>query len=127
MLHIPGLYIADSAGRGRGVFTAHELNKGDVIELCPIIVVPPSQLETLHQTILHDYYFLWPDPKGSACIVLGYGSIYNHHSSPNAKVVMHLSSQEIGIECIHSIEAGEEILIDYQGGDRKNLLWFQSV
>ncbi len=125
MMQIPGLYIAPSEGRGKGVFTAGGLDKGDLIEICPLLIVPPKQLAAIHQTFLHDYYFLWPEPKGSAAIALGFGSIYNHQSPPNAKVHFDLSNQTIEMHCISDISAGGEIFIDYNDGDEKNDgLWF---
>lgn len=126
MLHIPGLYIAHSEDRGRGVFTAQELHKGDMIEICPLLVIPKKQVKTIHQTVLHDYYFLLEKPKGAACIALGYGSIYNHHTKPNAKVIFDYEKQELEIQCCKTINAGDEIFIDYTDGDEvfKEELWF---
>lgn len=126
MLHIPGLYITETEERGRGVFSAQDLDREDIVEVCPLIIIPAKDLEKIHQTILHDYYFLYPDPEkeGMACIALGYGSLYNHSSTPNAIVDFDLDNQQIQIRCIDNIEAGAEILINYNGdGEGKNL-WF---
>lgn len=126
MLHVPGLYIQDTVKKGRGVFCAHDLQEGDTIELCPLIVIPPSEVAAIHETHLHDYYFLWPAVNGAACIALGYGSLYNHHSDPNAQVIMDLDNEMIEIRGIKAIPAGTEILIDYtDGGASEEPLWFQ--
>ncbi len=129
MLQIPGLFITHSEGRGRGVFSAREIGESDLIEVCPIILIPAKQLPLIDQTVLHDYYFLWPKPEGSACIALGYGSIYNHSFQPNAKIVMDLEKQEIEIQCVKTIEAGTEIFIDYTDGEGQGSgrLWFEVV
>ena len=128
MLHVPGLYISESGGRGRGVFTAHEIGPGDLIEISPLIIVPPNEVRTIHQTILHDYYYLWPSPEGSACIVLGYGSLYNHSFEPNGEITMDLDKNEFEIKCIKDIEPGEEIFVDYLGGSKEvSTLWFDPV
>lgn len=126
MLHVPGLYITHSEGRGRGVFTAAELTPGDLIEFCPLILMPDKDRDCIHQSHLHDYYFLSPDQ--TICIALGYGSIYNHHLRPNAAITFDLANKNIEIHCTHIIEAGDEIFIDYTGG-LKNApeLWFQPV
>lgn len=128
MLHVPGLYISESEGRGRGVFTAHEIDKGDLIEICPLIIIPPKEVQDIHKTILHDYYYLWPSPNGAACIVLGYGSIYNHDLEPNGEIIMDLQKKEFEIRCIRYIEAGDEIFVSYVGGEKDiSALWFVPV
>ena len=128
MLHIPGLYISNSDERGRGVFTAQDLEAGDLIEICPILVIPAKDVATIHQTIIHDYYFLLENPKGAAFIALGYGSIYNHHSQPNAIVTIDEEKQELEIHSCKKIAAGDEIFIDYTDGGKEDApLWFESV
>jgi len=83
MLHVPGLFITHSEGRGRGVFTAAELSPGDLIEFCPLILMPKKDKECIHASYLHDYYFL--SPEQIICIALGYGSIYNHNIPANVQ------------------------------------------
>ncbi|NND33934.1 MAG: SET domain-containing protein-lysine N-methyltransferase [Saprospiraceae bacterium] len=125
MQHIPGLYIADSTGRGRGVFTAQELNKGDLIEICPVIMIPAQQLALIDQTVLYDYYFLWPGDEGLSCIALGYGSIYNHAENPNAAITFDLTSDTIMVLATNDITAGQEIFVNYQGEvENPPELWF---
>ena len=125
MQHIPGLYIADSDGRGRGVFTAHEVHEGDLIEICPTIMIPAEQLALIDQTILYDYYFLWPGDEGLSCLALGYGSIYNHAELPNASITFDLSEFTIIVMAIKDIEAGGEIFLNYQGEvENPPDLWF---
>ena len=125
MLHIPGLYIAQSNNKGKGVFTAQPLSSGDLIEVCPYLTIPKKDVAAIHKTILHDYYFLLDEPKGAAGIALGYGSIYNHHPTPNAIVIFDYENAEMEIQACKEIEAGEEIFIDYtDGGNEKAPLWF---
>ena len=126
MLHIPGLYIAESEGRGRGVFTAVDIDKGDIIEYCPLIIIPPAQLKLIDKTIFFDYYYNWPDPKGAACIPLGYGSIYNHSNEPNAEIVLDIEGKVLQFHCLKKTEAGTEIFVDYKGGEEEEL-WFEEV
>jgi hypothetical protein len=127
MLHVPGLYIASSEGRGRGVYTAKALQIGDLIEICPLIFIPKDQIELIDQTVLFQYYFLWPEDNHYACIALGYGSLYNHSNRPNAKVVFDFQNEQIEIESLEDIEPGEEIFIDYTGGEKRSQLWFDPV
>ena len=125
MLKVPGLYITYTPEHGRGVFTAGELKKGDLIEICPVIVIPPEHVAKIHASNLHDYYFLWPEPKDSACIALGYGSLYNHKASPNAHILLDVDMMEIVFKASKDIGSGEEIFIDYNDGlDDDSALWF---
>ena len=108
------------------MFTSEPITPGDLIEISPVVVLPAKDLKLIHQTHLHDYYFLWPAVNGAACIALGYGSLYNHHSDPNAQVIMDLDNEMIEIRGIKAIPAGTEILIDYtDGGASEEPLWFQ--
>lgn len=125
MQHIPGLYVGDSELGGRGIFSAHDVNEGDVIEICPLILIPSEQIQFIDHTIIYDYYYNWPGKEGYACIALGYGSLYNHSFKPNADVIFDIDDRTIVIKALHNIEVHQEILIDYQGGDKNaSHLWF---
>jgi len=122
---IPSLYIASSSKGGRGVFTSEAIDEGSLIEICPIILLPPADLERIHQTQLHDYYFIWGE-QGQGAIALGFGSLYNHASAPNATYEMDYDSQTIDIYCLRPINAGEEITICYTDeDDERTRLWFE--
>ncbi|MBP6398863.1 MAG: SET domain-containing protein-lysine N-methyltransferase [Saprospiraceae bacterium] len=125
MQRVASLYIASSDNRGRGVFTASPIHEGDIIEVCPVIVIPKRELPIIHKTILHDYYFLWGDKLDDCAIALGYGSMYNHELNPNANFILDLENMTIDIEAIQDIAAGEEITLNYHGepGDESEV-WF---
>jgi hypothetical protein len=125
MQRIESLYIADTETKGRGVFTAANISKGDIIEVCPIIKIPRRELPIIHKTVLHDYYFLWGEDLEECAIALGYGSIYNHALYPNANFILDIENNTIDIEAIEDINAGEEITLNYHGepGDESEL-WF---
>jgi len=69
------IYIAPSGLEGRGVFAAQDIDKGEIIEICPVIVLTKKERTTINGTLLHDYYFQWGKNQKKAAIVLGYGSI----------------------------------------------------
>lgn len=122
---LPFLYIRETTDRGRGVFTAQEIPAGSPIESCPAIVLSADDTERIHQTHLHDYYFLW-GTEGQSCIALGFGSIYNHASEPNADYEMDLENDTIDITAIRDIAPGEEITLNYmEGGQQRSELWFR--
>jgi SET domain-containing protein len=119
------LYILDDADKGRCVFAGKEFAKGDIIEICPIIKVSSVDRKVIHETGLHDYYFVWGAADKEAAIALGYGSLYNHSSTPNAQFVNDLKESCIIIECIVKINAGQEILLNYIDDTVKDKVWFE--
>jgi SET domain-containing protein len=124
MLHVPSLYVSESNGKGRGIFTAEDLDAETIIELCPVIFIPKNQIHFLDKTTLYDYYFIWPDGE-RVCLALGYGSLYNHDKKPNAEVVFDLDNEMIVIKSISHISAGSEICIHYLGdGSVEMPYWF---
>ncbi len=128
MNQIPGLYLLNTEAKGRGVYTAGSIPEGSTIEVCPVIVIPEEQVETIHNTALHDYYFRWGKDQKEAVILLGLGSLYNHSNTPNAKVILSFEEKEVIIEADRTINPGEEITIDYFDDDsRDEHIWFEIV
>lgn len=125
MSQIPGLYILQDELRGRGVYTAHDINIGDVIEVCHVIVLEKEELPIIHKTTLHDYYFLWGEDMDQCVIALGYGSLYNHELNGNAEFILDFMNNTIDFVAIKQIQAGEEITVNYHGenGDETPLWW----
>lgn len=122
---LPFLYVQKHPKKGRGVFTAQRIPAGSSIESCPVIILSPADTERVHETYLHDYYFLWGE-DGSSAIALGWGSLYNHASQPSADYQMDIAHQSIDFVAIRDIEAGEEITVSYtDGGLQETTLWFE--
>jgi len=120
------LYITETTDKGRGVFASVEFNRGDIIELCPIIEISKDDRATIHDTGLHDYYFVWGDKDEKAAIALGYGSLYNHSDTPNAQFVNDLENKLIIIECLSTILPGTEICINYIDHRSNEKIWFKT-
>lgn len=121
--HLPFLYIAPSPLGGRGVFTSEPIPKDTPIEMAPVIVLDPDETKMIHETRLHDYYFIW-DEDGSA-IALGYGGLYNHSEENNVDYYMDYEFKQINFFAIRDIKAGEELLINYTDpNDERTRLWF---
>ena len=124
MKMLPHIYIASTEHKGRGVFTALEILADSVIEICPLILIPTEETKLIDQTTLYNYYFVWDDDH--LAIALGYGSLYNHSSTPNARVIYDFETNEIQIEAIRDILDGEEILIHYLDDENEMTnLWFK--
>jgi uncharacterized protein len=120
------IYVAASELHGKGVFAARDIEAGEVIEVCPILLIPKAQLIHIRQTVLDDYYFDWGEAGEWYALCLGYGSLYNHSYEPNAEYGMDFEAQTIDFYCLKNIEAGHEILINYNGdADNKDKVWFE--
>ena len=123
-VRLPFIYVAEVPKKGRGVFTARFIPEGSSIESCPVIELSAADKEVIHQTHLHDYYFLWGE-EGGCALALGYGSMYNHASNPNANYEMDNEHKTIDVFAIRDIQAGEEITISYTDGEEEDtVLWF---
>jgi len=109
------------------VFAARRFTPQEIIEVCPVIALSEADARKLDATRLHDYYFGWGENGRRAAIVLGYGSIYNHSSTPNAEHRKHLDEDAMSVVAVRPIEAGEEIFIRYETGkgDDRPPLWFE--
>ena len=104
------LLVRDSPGRGRGVFAGQDFDKGDLLEVCPVIVLPADQNLHMRLTVLGRYTFSWPRGVG---VVLGYGAIINHSATPNAAWDFDLDNNVVVFTAMRPIGKGEEITHDY--------------
>lgn len=127
MQRIPCIYFGPSPIGGRGVFTSETIETDTLIEICPVIVCNEGDLEKIHATRLHDYYFLWGEAETNCAIALGFGSLYNHSNTPNARYLVDEQEALMEIWTIRDIQAGEELTVSYHGDpDHKGPpLWFE--
>lgn len=110
------LYIKITEDKGRGVFANKDFSTGELIEVCPVIIIPANETKYIDQTIMYHYYFSWGEEEGA--IVLGYGSMYNHSYSPNARFEMDLKNKLALFYCIKPIKKDEEIMTNYNGNPK---------
>jgi hypothetical protein len=105
---------------GRGVFAARTFEPDDVIEECPVLLVPA---DTIGDLGLDGYCFEWTDDQ--CAIALGYGSLYNHSWRPNARYDHDHDAHVVSYSAVRRIEVGEEITINYSGDPEGHTeLWF---
>ena len=121
----PGsVYAATSPIHGRGVFAARDFKGGDVIEECPILPVPGEQASLLDETDLSGFTFEW---DGGVAVALGFGSLYNHSWTPNARYDHDYERGLVVYSAVRAIDAGEEITVNYSGDpDGRIELWFDA-
>lgn len=113
-------------GKGRGVFAREFIASGTVFERAPVLVMPAHEvLGTTEDTLLSHYLFEWG--KKTVALALGYGSLYNHSYSPNARYEDE-GRQMKSYVAVRNIEIGEEITINYNGAeDAIDPVWFDVV
>jgi SET domain-containing protein len=113
----PRLSVRDAGEKGRGVFADEPIRKGEVIEVCPVVVLSLEDEAKIAATVLDRYLHVWGEDKMGTCLALGYGAIYNHSSNPNAVGCEVTERSQIEIVALRDIAKGEQIFIDYQWED----------
>jgi SET domain-containing protein len=98
-------------GKGRGVFARRPIEEGEVIETCPVLVLPAESIEDDLAGIAC-YVFEWG--RGKVALALGFGSLYNHSYRPNARYADVAGRTKL-FTAIRDIAAGEEITVNYNG------------
>jgi len=122
---LPFLFIAPSAGRGRGMYTDEPIAAGTVIEISPVVVMSAEERKLLDQTLLHDYIFEWGEQSELCCMALGYVPVYNHSYASNCEYEMDFDAGDIRITTVRDIAKGEELFINYNGKwDDATPIWF---
>ncbi len=123
----PYLFVDETAGMGRGVFTRERIPAGTVIELSPVIVMGSEDRVHLDKTALHDYIFEWGKNKDKCCMALGLVPVYNHSYKSNCEYFMDYEDDTIMVKTVRLIENSEELTINYNGDwDDETKLWFEA-
>lgn len=105
-------YIGNSPTLGiRGILASKNIRSGTTIHKCPLLLVPMEQDEFLQKTVVHKYYFEWTAQY--TAIALGYGSLFNHSYTPNAKYIQDYRNKLLVFKTIKDIAQEEEITINY--------------
>lgn len=106
--------VKSTKGKGRGVFARRLILKGTVFERVPLLVIPAAEiLNCEHSKVLPGYIFEY---KKQVALALGYGSLYNHSYSPNARYD-DAGRQIKEFSALRDIQPGEEITINYNGAE----------
>lgn len=105
------LVVKKSTVHGYGVFANEAIAPGEIIEECVVI---PIEKETID---LIDYVF---EGHHASVLPLGFGPIYNHQISPNARFHYQIETNRMIFRAIKPITSGEEIFVSYGNN------WFAS-
>lgn len=126
-LHV-AVEVRETGSRGRGVFALVPIPAGALIESADMIPIPREEMGAIQDCVLAEYYFRWGKDSREGALALGYGSLYNHSYTPNARYVKHFDRLTIDFIAIRDIAVGEEIRTNYNGepGDQTRL-WFDVI
>lgn len=97
----------------RGLLAARDIAPGEIIEHCPVLLIPVDQETLLEQSALSNHYFLW-DERHHA-VALGYGSLYNHSFHANVRYQRDFEQQIISFTAVKAVCIGEELTVNYNG------------
>lgn len=100
-----------SVAKGLGVFADEDIKKGEIIEKAPLLLMSMKEFEHIIKTKLYYYFFEYTNKHFA--IALGYGSLYNHSYTPNARYLYNYKNKHFKIIAISNIKKGEEILFNY--------------
>lgn len=117
--------VKESLVHGRGVFAKNKILKGSLIEQAPVVFLSHNEKEALRFTKLFHYYFLLGEVEKQAAFCFGYASFYNHSPQANAFYTFSKKKNTINIYAYQTIEAGDEVTINYNGKPAdKNEVYF---
>jgi len=123
----PHLIVLEIPEKGLGVFTETEIAENEVVEVSPVLIMPPESRALLDQTMLHDYIFEWGWESQQCCVAWGYVSLYNHSYTANCEHFMDFDNNIIMIKTVRAVHAGEELTINYNGTwDNTKPVWFEA-
>lgn len=100
--------------RGRGVMAAKRYEKGDVVDVCPLLVGPSDKMGAA----LDDYVFEHSETESA--LALGMCSLFNHSDNPSVDHEDDAKTQSLVFRAARRIEPGEEMTVSYGKG------WFKS-
>jgi SET domain-containing protein len=93
--------------KGRGVFATDSIQKGELIEICELLLMPEEELPDSLESYVFEYN------RATIAVALGHGSLYNHSSRPNCTFDFNFRKKVLVFKALRSIHKGEEITIDY--------------
>ena len=131
MTSLPEVYVTDTGtALGRGAFAERDFSPGDVVEVCPVILLDYSRKDL--SLPVQQVVFNWSklcDAAEKYALVLGYGSIYNHADHPNLRYSADPENLTMIYTAVHKIKQGEQLTVSYnqvpEGVEPRQRNWFE--
>ncbi len=109
--------VVEMEVKGMGVVATQDIKAGEAIEVCPIVFISKKEAEFFEKEGSPlKFYYLQQTATDKLCVMLGFGSIYNHSLSPNADIEYNEEKIErcVTFKALKDIKSGEEIVFDYE-------------
>jgi len=109
------IYVSNSTTlKGiRCIKASRDITKGELIESCPVILIPTHQFTHHNKTILANYDYDWNEKYGA--FVLGYCILTNHSYSSNTLFKRNYKTNTMEYYAAKDIKKDDEIFINYNG------------
>lgn len=119
-IYMNAIQIKNSEVHGRGVFASNIIKKDDLIEVAPLIRLE-WKLRYQYDRMIRDYCWMNTNCDCQDCkmhgpalyLAMGYGSMYNHHDSPNTKIKLDYDNLKLIVIANRDIQEDEEIFVSY--------------
>ncbi len=98
----------------RCVMANEHIKKKEIIEKCPVVLIPLGDLKFIEKTVLTKYEFLWDENNDA--LALGYGSLLNHSDNPNVEFYADYKNKLMCFRAVKDIKLEEELFINYNQG-----------
>lgn len=129
---LPAITVRETGdARGRGVFALRDFEKGECVEVCPVI--PVAKDHSRLPAELQHRVFNWQSLGGGTepcALALGYGSLYNHANPATLRYFAQGPKRCLVFLTVRRITTGEELTINYNGamGGPQSLRdnWFEA-
>ncbi len=119
------LYIKTVKAKGRGVFSYRKIEKGCIVEICPLLIFTTADVDFLLSTFIKQYCFSFIEEKNEITIAMGFGCLYNHACPANAHHFLNTDKKIMTITALTTIKPHTEILINYNGAfNDEKTEWF---
>jgi len=105
------LKIRKNKKYGRGVYATRTLNKNEVVEISPVIVLDEWEAKRSASTIINRYTFSWKEVESA--VALGFGGLFNHSKDSNITYSNNYKNNTIKFKTTRKIKKGEQLFIDY--------------
>lgn len=131
--------MGPSPKHGLGVFAVCDIPAGVIVHLAPVFLLDDEDVAMIDDTPLTGLVFGWEGDDGvTAAFALGIGAVFNHDAEPNLSYLridqgdvdddtgMVYEFDALEYATIRPVRTGEELTVDYSGGD-PSILWFDPI